>query len=67
MIYTGPGFLAIVYFGSSPAPYPPPLPSVRSTGGDTRETEIERQLADRRGGGMGEEANLTTERKPGPL
>jgi hypothetical protein len=34
MIYRGPGFLAVLWFGSSKSP--PPLPSVRSTG-DTQE------------------------------
>ena len=35
MIYNGPGFLAVVCFGSSPTPFPP-LPFVSLTG-DTEE------------------------------
>ncbi len=53
-IYRGPGYLAVIWFGSSPAP--PPLPSVSS--GNTQE---ERQLAELRGGG-GEGPNHTTAR-----
>jgi hypothetical protein len=44
MIYTGPDFLAVVLFGSSPLLLPP-LPSVSWTG----DTEKEGQLADGRG------------------
>jgi hypothetical protein len=27
MIYRGPGFLAVAFFGPKPTPFPPPLPS----------------------------------------
>ncbi len=54
MIYRGPGFLAVAWFGSSPTPsLPPSLPpslSISSTGG-TQKTEKGRQLADKRGWG----------------
>ncbi len=51
MIYRGPGFLAVIWFGSSPNPFSP-FPSVSSTG-DTQEDEKERQVVDGRGGGQG--------------
>jgi hypothetical protein len=67
MIYRGPGFLSIVYFGYL-APHPPPSPVSKL---DRRHIgrPKKRQLADREGGyeWMGEEPNHTTTRKPGPL
>ncbi len=45
MIYRGPGFLAVVWFGFSPIPFP--LPATY------RKNEKERQLADGMGGGEG--------------
>ncbi len=49
-IYKEPGFLAVVWFGSAPTPFPSPSPSRRAT---HMKTEKERQLADRRGGWKG--------------
>jgi hypothetical protein len=66
MIYRGPGFLVIIWFGSSPTPILPfpvsklflflslpvcPRSNLLPGGGET----------------VGEEPNLTTARKPGPL
>ena len=51
MIYRGPGFLAFVWFGSSPTPSPP-FSSVNSKA-THRKTEKDRQLANDRGGGKG--------------
>jgi hypothetical protein len=48
LLYRGPGFLAVVWFGSLPPPHP--LPAIH------RKTEKERQLAD--GRGVGEEPSL---------
>jgi hypothetical protein len=48
MIYRGPGFLAILWFGSSP----PPLPSVSSTG-DTQEDWEKKPTWWQKGGGRG--------------
>ncbi len=48
LFYRGPGFLAVVWFGSSPTPLPHTFPSVSSTG-DTHKREKERQVADGRG------------------
>ncbi len=51
MIYRGPGFLAVIWFGSSPNPFSP-FPSVNSTG-DTQE-DWERETScwrERRGAG----------------
>ncbi len=63
-IYRWPGFLAVVWFGSTPTPSP--LLSASSTG-DTQETEKERQFADGRfGKGMGVEPKHTTARKHWP-
>jgi len=59
MIYRGPGLLAVVWFGSSFTPSPPPLPSISSTA-THRQTEQEIQLADGKGDGVGEEPNHTT-------
>jgi len=72
MIYRGPGFLAVVWFGFSPTSCPPPPhPSASSTGDSLEDwdCEKERQLADGRvgGRGLGEETNRTTARKHGPL
>jgi hypothetical protein len=48
-------------------PYPS-IPSVSSTGDTHRNTEKERQLADKRGGeGVGEEPNHTIAKKTVPL
>ncbi len=47
MIYTGPGFFAVAWFGSSPTPTPSPVSKHER---DTQKTEKERQLADGRGG-----------------
>jgi hypothetical protein len=62
MIYRGPGFQAVVLFGSSPIPSLPPLPFVSSTG-DIQEYSKERQLADGKGEGMSDEPNHTAPRK----
>jgi hypothetical protein len=51
LIYRGLGFLAVVWCGSSPTPYPP-LPFVSSPA-TQRKTEKERQAADGRGGERG--------------
>ncbi len=64
MVYRGPGFLAVVWFGLSHAPpTPPPHPSLPSvcSNGDTQE-DWDRQLVDGRGG-RGKEPNHTTVRK----
>jgi hypothetical protein len=54
-----------------PHPLPPPLSPVSKKKHDVRhmymKTEKERQLADERGEGMGEEQNQMTARKPSPL
>jgi hypothetical protein len=57
-IYRGPGFLAVVSFGSSPTPSPP-LPSVNSTGDTGRPRKINNLLAGK-GEGVGEDSNHTT-------
>ncbi len=58
MIYRGPGFLSVVWFGSSPHPLnPPPTSPVSKL--DWRHTgrlKKERQLADGWGGGWGAES-----------
>ncbi len=65
MINRGQGYLAVIWFGSSPTPSPPP--PGRSTG-DTKEDWEGDQLADGRGRTrVGEEPNHTTARKIGPL
>ncbi len=55
MMYRGPGFLAVLWLGSSPTLSPPPSPVSISATGDTQDqkTETESQLADgrMRGGG----------------
>ncbi len=48
MIYRGPGFLAVVWFGSSPTPSPPPVSKSRPA--THRKTKKERQFADGRRG-----------------
>ncbi len=62
MIYRGPGFLALVWFGNSPTPSPPSL--VSKIDRRHRKTEKERNLAVDWGGGG---ATHTTSRNPGPL
>jgi hypothetical protein len=53
MIYRGPGFLAIVLFGYSPAHPPASSVSKQALPATHRKTEKQRQLADVRGGGGG--------------
>ncbi len=64
MVCIGPGFLAVVWFGSSPT-----LPPVGKL--NRRHTERLRKrnnlLKEKRGYRMGDEPNLTTARKPDPL
>ncbi len=60
MIYRGPGFLAVVWFGSSPTSSPPPFPSVCSNG-DTDWERVTTCWRERWG------PNQTTARRPGPL
>jgi hypothetical protein len=56
MIYGGPGFLAVMWFGSSSAIYDLSLldscQSARPASSDSKETKNERQLADGRGSGQ---------------
>jgi hypothetical protein len=62
MYYRGPGFLAAIIFVSIPLPFlPSPLPQCRLpyTGRLIKRERVEK--------GVGEEANLSTARKPGPL
>ncbi len=62
MIYRGPGFLAVVWFGSSPTPSPVSKLHRRHTGRlRKRETTCSRERAEE---GVGEEP---TAGKPGPL
>jgi hypothetical protein len=66
MIYRGPSFLAVAWFGSSPTP-PPPLSrhqAVLSFSGFLPSIEIP---DGRPGEGVSEEANHTTAGKPWPL
>ncbi len=62
MIYRGPGFLAVVWFGSSPTPSP--LSRQQARLATHRKTEKKRQLDDGRGGreGVGEEPNHSAAR-----
>ncbi len=54
MIYRGPGFLAVVWSGSSPIPLLSPLSRPKARPATYRKAEKERQLADERvGGGVG--------------
>jgi hypothetical protein len=60
MIYKGPGFLAVVWYGSSPAPFPL-LTFVNSTGDKEEDWERETICWQKRGGGwQGEKPNHTT-------
>jgi hypothetical protein len=65
MIYRGPGFLAVIGFGSSPSPSSP-LSRQQGRPATHRKTEKERQLADWRGrvAGVGGATLYTTARKP---
>jgi hypothetical protein len=67
MIYRGPGFLAVVRFGSSPNPLPLLDQQVVSLSQSFCVLPVE--LTDRGGGGRGagEELNHTMARKPGLL
>ncbi len=61
MLHRGPGFLAVVWFGSSP-PSPPPVSATDDTQEDReREATCWRE---KRGKGVGEELNHATARKP---
>jgi hypothetical protein len=63
MIYRGLGFLAVVFFGSSPFPL-----SSQQVVSFLSVPECRRSsLLTERGGGVGEKPNHTTTRKPGPL
>jgi hypothetical protein len=57
MLYRGPGFLAAVYFGSTPTP-PPRLSRQKDRPATHRKTEKERQVGDGRweGDGRGAES-----------
>ncbi len=64
IIYRGPGFLAVVWYGSFPTPIPP-LSRQKARPGRLRKRDYS-ILADRwEGEGVGEEPNQA--RKPGPL
>ncbi len=52
LTYRGPGFLAVIWFGSSPTPSPP-LPSVSSTGDTQEDWEKIDNLLPGEGGGEG--------------
>jgi hypothetical protein len=68
MIFRGSGFLLRSYDLAPPPPLPPPLFRQLARPATHRKTEKERQLVGRRRDrGVGEEPNLTTARKPGPL
>ncbi len=62
MMYEGPGLLTVVWFGSSPSPFPLEARPVTH-----RKTEKEKQMLTGGGEGVGEEPNQTTARKTGPL
>jgi hypothetical protein len=66
MIYRGPVFLAVVWFASTPTPYPPiPTSDILYMQEDwERETTFCREEGDK---GLGEKPNHTTARKLGPL
>jgi hypothetical protein len=59
MIYRGPGFLAVVLFGSMPTPSLSPFPSV-SWIGDTQEDLEKEAGVSLTWGGAGVEPNYTT-------
>ncbi len=61
-IYRGPGFLAFVWFGSTPNPLLPPLPSVSSTGDTQEDWEREATCWRQRREGVAVEPNHTTAR-----
>ncbi len=67
MIYRGPGFLAVVWFGSSPTPPPIPHPHEQVVSLSPSSCVLPVELTLGRGGGAGREPNHTTARKPGPL
>ncbi len=54
MIYRGPGFLAVVWYGSPPLPLSPSCPS-EARPATTRKTEKEEKLLTGEGKGVGEE------------
>ncbi len=63
IIYRGPGFIEVAWFGSSSTP-----PVSKLEPATNRKNEKERQdLTGEEGPGMGEEPNHTKARKPGPL
>jgi hypothetical protein len=55
IIYRGSGFLAVIWFSSSPN-YSPSLPSVSSTGDPQEDWERETSCGQERGCGVGEES-----------
>ncbi len=65
-IYRRPGFLAVVWCGSTPTPCPP-LPSVSSISNTQEDWERVATCWWERGKGVGVEPNHTTTKKPGPL
>ncbi len=65
IIYRWPGFLAIVWFGSSPTPLS--SQQVVSLSQSSCVSPVEIKCRRGGGGGAGEEPNHTTAKKPGPL
>jgi hypothetical protein len=61
MVYRGPGFLSVVWFGSSPTS---PLSRQKARPATHRKTDKKRQCADKEGG---EAPNHTNAKKPGSL
>ncbi len=64
MVYRGPGFLAVAWFGSSPAPSPLFRQQVVSLSHSSCVSPVDITYG---GDGVGEEPNHTIARKPGPL